>query len=48
LKEIKSPSLWRNEIQVISGAGHSPQWEKSEGLNTLVEEFIDDISHYQG
>jgi pimeloyl-ACP methyl ester carboxylesterase len=45
LKEIKFPSLWRNEIQVIAGAGHSPQWEKSEVFNTLVEEFIDDINH---
>lgn len=46
LKKIKSPSLWRNEIQVILGAGHSPQWEKSEVFNTLVEEFVDDVNHY--
>ena len=45
LKEIKSPALWRNEIQVISGAGHSPQWEKSAAFNALVGEFIDDL-HY--
>lgn len=44
LKEIKSPLLWRNEIQVIAGAGHSPQWEKSEVFNTLFEEFINDIT----
>lgn len=43
LKEIKSPSLWRNEIQVIPGAGHSPQWENSKVFNRLVEEFVDDI-----
>lgn len=48
LKAIKSPALWRKEIQVISGAGHSPQWERSEEFNALVEAFIDDVSHRPG
>lgn len=42
LKTIKSPTLWRNEVQVISGAGHTPHWERTEVFNHLVEEFIDD------
>lgn len=46
LKAIKSSALWRKDIQVISGAGHSPQWERSEVFNALVEAFIDDVSQY--
>jgi len=43
LREINTPLLWRNEIQIVSDAGHSPHWEKSEVFNTLIEEFIKDL-----
>jgi pimeloyl-ACP methyl ester carboxylesterase len=39
------PNLWRGEIQVITGAGHTPQWEQPESFNRLLREFIEDCNH---
>ena len=43
IKELKIPALWRNNVQVIKGVGHAPQWEQPEKFNRLMEEFIRDV-----
>lgn len=36
--------LWRNKIQIISDAGHSPMWEKPDLFNYILSTFIDEVS----
>lgn len=43
LKKLIMPTLWRGEVQVINDAGHSPQWERPESFNILLETFIENI-----
>jgi pimeloyl-ACP methyl ester carboxylesterase len=40
LKNLRIPTLWRGEIQIIPDAGHTPQWEQPERFNSLLAEFI--------
>jgi pimeloyl-ACP methyl ester carboxylesterase len=35
------PTLWRNSVQVIVGAGHAPQWEKAQAFNALLDAFVE-------
>jgi pimeloyl-ACP methyl ester carboxylesterase len=44
IKKLEMPSLWRNKIQIIENAGHSPQWETPNEFNTLLEEFLEELS----
>jgi pimeloyl-ACP methyl ester carboxylesterase len=37
------PSLWRGQVQLISGAGHAPQQETPEQFADLLAEFTDDL-----
>lgn len=44
LKDIGiEEKLWRNKIQVISDAGHSPMWEKTSMFNYILGEFAGDL-----
>lgn len=38
------PSLWRGAVQIIAEAGHAPQWEQPERFNTLLADFVADVS----
>lgn len=40
IKGLNIPTLWRGEIQIISGAGHTPHWEQPERFNHLLTEFV--------
>jgi len=42
IRGLKIPTLWRNDVQVITEAGHAPQWEQPETFNRLLEAFIED------
>ena len=42
--KLTMPTLWRGEIQVISAAGHAPQWEQPEEFNGLLEAFMTDAT----
>jgi pimeloyl-ACP methyl ester carboxylesterase len=42
IRGLTIPTLWRNEIQLIEGAGHAPQWEQPEAFNGLLEQFIEE------
>lgn len=42
IKKLKTPFLWRNEIQIISDAGHSPHWEQPKRFNALLKAFIEE------
>ena len=33
---IAMPTLWRGAVQVIPGAGHTPQWETPEAFDALL------------
>jgi pimeloyl-ACP methyl ester carboxylesterase len=44
ITKLHIPSLWRNEIQVIKDAGHSPQWETADEFNNILEEFLKEIT----
>ena len=43
LRQLKIPSLWRGEIQLIPGAGHAPHQETPEQFAALLDQFISDI-----
>ncbi|HEV3043011.1 MAG TPA: alpha/beta fold hydrolase [Roseiarcus sp.] len=38
---LTMPTLWRNSVQVIVGAGHAPQWEKAQAFNALLDAFVE-------
>ena len=40
LQRLAMPTLWRNSVQIIAGAGHAPQWEKAPGFNGLLDAFV--------
>jgi pimeloyl-ACP methyl ester carboxylesterase len=42
LQSLDLPQLWRGAVQVLDGAGHSPQLEAPEALVELLTEFIED------
>jgi pimeloyl-ACP methyl ester carboxylesterase len=40
IESLAIPSLWRNEIQYVPGAGHAPHWENPAAFDGLLEEFV--------
>ena len=44
IRGLKMPTLWRGEVQVIEGAGHSPHWERPKRFNTLLADFVADVT----
>ena len=44
IRSVKMPTLWRGDVQVIEGAGHSPQWEQPDSFNALLAEFVTDVT----
>jgi pimeloyl-ACP methyl ester carboxylesterase len=44
IRSLKMPTLWRDEVQVIEGAGHSPHWERPERFNALLADFVADVA----
>lgn len=43
IKTLTMPTLWRGEIQMVEGAGHTPQWENPEAFNALIAAFVEDV-----
>jgi pimeloyl-ACP methyl ester carboxylesterase len=41
LRALDAP-LWRGGVQVLEGAGHSPQWERPEAFNRLLRAYLDE------
>jgi pimeloyl-ACP methyl ester carboxylesterase len=39
LQRLPAPTLWRGQVQVIEGAGHTVQWEKAEAFDRILDEF---------
>jgi pimeloyl-ACP methyl ester carboxylesterase len=37
---VPMPTLWRGAVQMIAGAGHTPQWETPEAFDALIEAFV--------
>ncbi|HAG53283.1 MAG TPA: alpha/beta hydrolase [Alphaproteobacteria bacterium] len=44
LSNLSIPTLWRAQVQVIEDASHTPQYENYKQFNTLVIEFVNDIT----
>lgn len=42
------PTLWRGAVQVIPGAGHTPQQEQPLAFNTLLEAFVAEVDRPEG
>ena len=42
IKSLTIPSLWRKEVQLITNAGHCPQWENAEAFNNCLKAFIEE------
>jgi pimeloyl-ACP methyl ester carboxylesterase len=43
LRALSAPSLWRGDVQLISGAGHAPHRETPEQFASLLDQFISDL-----
>ena len=41
---IAIPTLWRGAVQIIPGAGHTPQWETPEAFDALLAAFIEETA----
>ncbi|MGO9420928.1 alpha/beta fold hydrolase [Roseiarcus sp.] len=39
---LAMPTLWRDAIQKIPGAGHAPQWETPETFDALLKAFVEE------
>ncbi|NES02529.1 MAG: alpha/beta hydrolase [Okeania sp. SIO2F4] len=44
IAKLKMPSLWNGEIKFITNAGHAPHWETPEKFNSLLMDFIIDVT----
>jgi len=43
LRGLKIPTLWRGEVQVLDGVGHTPHEEDPEAFAALLAEFVDGL-----
>jgi len=43
VEALEIPNLWRDQVQIIPGAGHSPQSETPERFNDLLAAFAADV-----
>ncbi len=43
LQRLTAPTLWRNEVQVIPGAGHTTQWEQAEAFDKVLDDFASSL-----
>jgi pimeloyl-ACP methyl ester carboxylesterase len=43
LRTVTAPTLWRGEVQLISGTGHAPHQEDPVAFTSLLEQFISDL-----
>jgi len=43
LRTLRIPTLWRDEIQLIPGAGHAPHLETPEVFTALLQDFLADL-----
>ncbi len=40
IDEVKTPTLWRGRVHVVSESGHAPFWENPESFDALLEAFL--------
>jgi pimeloyl-ACP methyl ester carboxylesterase len=43
LRTVRTPTLWREEIQLVADAGHAPQEEQPEAFESLLTQFLTDL-----
>ena len=44
ISTLSMPTLWRGQVQTITGAGHAPHWEQPQQFNSLLEAFVQDCN----
>ncbi|MCP5093941.1 MAG: alpha/beta hydrolase [Chloroflexi bacterium] len=44
ISALEMPTLWRSAVQIISGAGHTPQTETPEAFGALLSAFVDEVT----
>lgn len=44
IQQLNIPNLWGGKVHVISEAGHTPQWEAPEKFNSLLSQFVKDVT----
>jgi pimeloyl-ACP methyl ester carboxylesterase len=44
LRTLDMPTLWRGEVRVLTGTGHTPQEETPDQFATILTEFVNDLS----
>jgi pimeloyl-ACP methyl ester carboxylesterase len=44
ISELQMPTLWRGAVQMIPGAGHTPQTETPEAFSGLLSAFVDEVT----
>ena len=44
ISALEMPTLWRGAVQIIEGAGHTPQTETPEKFSELVAAFVEDVT----
>jgi pimeloyl-ACP methyl ester carboxylesterase len=43
LQRLVAPTLWRDQVQVIPGAGHAPQWEQALAFDGILDAFATSV-----
>ena len=41
INALTMPTLWRNELQIVDGAGHATHWEQPKAFNGLLADFLE-------
>jgi pimeloyl-ACP methyl ester carboxylesterase len=44
LEDLKLPRLWRDQVVIVDGAGHSPHIETPVSFNLLIDGFVSGLS----
>ena len=44
ISALEIPTLWRGAVQIIPGAGHTPQTETPHAFSTLLSDFVDEVT----
>lgn len=44
IRGLEMPTLWRGAVQIIPGAGHTPQTEAPEAFSAVLSQFVDEVT----
>lgn len=44
IRGLEMPTLWRGAVQIVPGAGHTPQTETPEAFSAVLSAFVDEVT----